>query len=183
MKLILLNGPPRSGKSTAAGIIQAGNPQRAVVSYADPLKRAVHGLRLGDVGYQMPPDAFEPIKDAPQELLCGRTWRDEYIYHAERVIKPKAGREWFAKQFIKMAQQTRADIVIAPDLGFQEELIEATRTVGVTNLQVIRLHREGCCFKDDSREYIHNRSVHSADVTNNSTVSDLRTALDRVSLF
>lgn len=183
MKLILLNGPPGSGKSAAASILQRGSPQRAIVSYASPLKRSVHGVHLGDRGYEMPADAFEAIKDEPQPLLGGRSWRQEYIRHAENVIKPVAGREWYAKHFLKAARQTRADIVIAPDLGFDVELIEAVRDVGCTNLQVIRLHRGGRDFADDIRSYIHNRSVHSADIENNGSLGDLRTALDRVSIF
>ena len=155
MKVLLLNGPPRSGKTTAAAALAEAFPGRcAVIGFSYHLKQFTHGIYLGRSGWDAPPDCFDAIKSEPQSLLGGLSWREMYIHYSERVIKPLHGDEWFGEQFVRAARQTGKDLILVPDSGFREEGARVIREVGAENVRLVRIRREGCGYAGDSRGYI-----------------------------
>jgi hypothetical protein len=154
MKTILLNGPPRSGKNTAANMLADVLTNSAIIGFSHHLKRMTHGVYFGRDGWEMDPDAFDGCKDVPQPMLSGMSWRQAYIFYSEKVIKPLHGKEWFGSQFVKAAQASGADIVVVPDSGFVQEAERTVREFGAANVRLCRLYKDGCSFAGDSRGYI-----------------------------
>jgi hypothetical protein len=171
-KLILLNGPPRSGKNTLASILQAGLTQPAeIIGISHHLKRMVHAIYLGAGGWDLDPDAFDAVKDVPQAILDGKSWRQMYIHYSENVIKPLHGKEWFGKQFMQAAR--KHPLVLVPDSGFPQEAEYAIREIGPENVLLLRLYRDGYTFAGDSRNYISlkQHGVVEHDLTNTDLVT------------
>lgn len=154
MKVILINGPPRVGKNTAANMISEVVPNCQVIGFSHHLKRMVHGIYLGRAGWDLDPDAFDNCKDTPQTMLAGMSWRKAYIFYSENVIKPLHGKEWFGEQFCRTANLSCADLVVVPDSGFVQEAERTVREFGAANVRLVRLYKDGCTFVGDSRDYI-----------------------------
>ncbi|MGI4940635.1 MAG: hypothetical protein ACRYHQ_08760 [Janthinobacterium lividum] len=154
MRVLLLNGPPRSGKNTAANIVARHSSSATVLGFSWYLKRMVHAVYLGRDGWDMDPDCFDAIKGVPQAILAGRTWRQEYIRFSEDVQKPVHGHEWFADRFMETARASGADLIVVPDSGFRGEAERVVRELGAHNVRLVRMIREGCTFAGDSRTYI-----------------------------
>jgi hypothetical protein len=178
---VLLNGPPRSGKSSSGKELQKlfnhTYPSFEVIrtGFANMLKNAVHGLyNIYDLqGKLVEYDYFEDVKDVPNNLFGGMSPRQAYIYTSERVLKKLHGQTYFGEvlishSYFKEIYMTRSStlIVIVEDSGFLSELIPIYNKYGFENTQLFRLHREGFTFKDDSRSYIYTKNiVHYEDTT------------------
>jgi hypothetical protein len=103
--IILLNGPPKSGKDTAYTLLKSGVeeylPQLrlARVAFADPIKKCVRDI-LGLDNYAE--EFLEQKKDVRicdwletrQDIMM--TLREMYIDIAETYFKPKFGKDFFA---------------------------------------------------------------------------------------
>jgi hypothetical protein len=154
-RLILLNGPPRCGKDTAANMLRmAASDPSVTIGFSYHLKRMVHGIYLGHTGWLLDPNYFDAVKNQPQEFLGGMSWRQAYIHYSESVIKPLHGKEWFGEMFVRFVRESMASIVFVPDSGFREEAERVVREYGADHVKLIRIHREGINFAGDSRSYI-----------------------------
>jgi len=173
--LILLNGPPRCGKDTAAKIIAERSVMRTFpAKFASMLKSGAQAA----LGLNPDPAAFEAVKDDPQGYLNDHTWRQVWIKHSEEYMKPLYGdsifgallgaalRDMYARDDFKGPVP---GIVTVSDSGFRgeaEELLHTT-TWGDDealfqheNVILVRLHRTGCTFEGDSRGYISLATEH-----------------------
>lgn len=169
MRIVLLNGPPRVGKNTAANLVRDTIPGGvAVIGFSHHLKRMVHGIYLGREGWDLDPDYFDAVKGQPQEILGGMSWRQAYIHYSENVIKPLHGKEWFGEMFVRAARAAGCDTILVPDSGFVEEAERCVREVDPANILLVRLHRTGCTYAGDSRSYIDlsDHLVRAIDVHN-----------------
>src|SRR3546814_20307822 len=71
-------------------------------------------------------------------------------------------------------------ILLIRDFGFQIGVDPLEEWVGVENLYMVNLFREGCDFTNDSLEYVHtNGKMHQ--VYNDSTLDHLQTEAGRIS--
>lgn len=167
-RYVLINGPKRSGKSSCAAAVQNSriNASISVIGFSYHLKRFVHGIYLGRTGFGLDPDHFDAVKEQPQELLGGMSWRKAYIHYSERVMKPLHGPRWFGEQVVRAATEEASDIVIVPDSGFRDEVDVLIDSAGANNVLLIRLHREGYGFAGDSRGYVSllDRGIETHDV-------------------
>lgn len=160
MKLILLNGPPRSGKDTAAGFILAEyGPSVAILRMSEPIKSAFAGMMLEYTQYEANSRvhaSFEENKDQQHPFLrvSYRQWQIDF---SERFMKPRYGNNIFARLFLRNIQGgwcKDADVVVVPDCGFQIEFETLLAAFGPSDISLIRLYRQGYSFAGDSREYI-----------------------------
>lgn len=158
MRFAIINAPKRSGKSTLAEMVKAAIPLHrdvAIIGFAHHLKRFVHGIYLGAEGFALPPDDFESVKEEPQAVLGGMSWRQAYIHYSERVVKPLHGKRWFGEQMLRAAKADGADFVIVPDGWFREEAEVVVEHAGAKNVLLVRLSREGYRFDEtDSRGHV-----------------------------
>jgi hypothetical protein len=193
-KILLLNGPPRSGKDAAGEeltrILNGQGISTKVFKFAHALKVATHGAffglqgLLGDsrVDFMTDPAAFEEEKDEEHELFFGLTPRQAYIALSERLFKPVFGMEFFGRV---LAQQIKndlqdgttpyIDVAIVTDSGFAAEARPLIETFGAENTGLIRITRTGTSFKGDSRGSIFLPELRDRqiDVENNSSLDDL----------
>jgi len=91
-------------------------------------------------------------KDRPLEKLRGLSPREVLIETSERIIKPYFGNRYFGERAAKNLH-TEVGTVFS-DGGFHEEIQPIAETVGLENLYIVYLVREGCSFEGDSRSYI-----------------------------
>lgn len=148
MRIIALNGPPRSGKDTAAKLL--GIP---VFKFASILKRSAHAM----YGLDVPVDFFEDRKDQRCPEFYGLTPRNIYIEVSERYFKPVHGNDFFGTVLAEALARSNHEAVAISDSGFDIELIPLIERFGENSITVVRLHRDGCSFRGDSRNYVKDR--------------------------
>lgn len=153
-KVIILNGPPRCGKDTVTQYLVSHFPDYFVdLKMAYALKKAAHsilGLHKIDVEY------YNAQKDIPQVEFFDLTPRQFYIALAENFMKPQLGQECFGYAWLRRyhAEQHNKKLAVISDCGFPSELEPLIKTFGADKLLLIRIHREGHDFRQDSRGYI-----------------------------
>lgn len=168
-RILLINGPARSGKDTLAGLLlqhQVVRPETTgVYKFATRLKEmthAAHGFPSARA------DAFEQVKDdltwGPRR---GITWRQAYIKMSEAYMKPLFGQDVFGqllREQIELAEQARDhDTALVTDSGFAPEAeVLVNRWPGA--IRLVRLVREGYDFTGDSRGYIKLAGVPMLEV-------------------
>lgn len=175
-KIILFNGPPRSGKDTIAAetaVRLPGTPH--ICKFAAPLKStAMHMYCDGNSQIFHQLDSAE-LKDEPHYRFFGKTCREVQIAISETYFKPLHGPKVFGKilsQYITSAierEQKPLNLFLVSDSGFRPEAEEIVSTHGAENVLLFRIHRDGFDFSGDSRGYItlDDLGVTAIDVNNN----------------
>lgn len=182
MRIILFNGPPRSGKDTATRLAMEILNQPAFVvgnlvytrrsyhyRFAQPLKDAIHAL-FG-VGH-IHTESYDSVKDTPSGVFFGMSAREAYIWLSEEVVKKRFGKDFFAKVAVTRIKQFDDALIVISDCGFQEEVDVLIKEFGTENVYVVRIHRNGTSFEGDSRNYVsHPKS--DILVRNNGSIEEL----------
>jgi hypothetical protein len=171
MKIVIFNGPPRSGKDTCAEFLATGMYYRSM-KLAAPLKLATHAL----YGlWPIPDNYFEKTKDDANPEFMGLSPRQAYIKVSEELVKPILGDDWWARVLVNRIKAEDTDRIVLSDCGFTQELEVLAEAFGPESLLLFRLHREGCDFSKDSRSYMYpGESIAQIDVYNNRTLADLK---------
>lgn len=178
-KLILFNGPPRSGKDTVGGHLQYHLLNKTTIDsdliyqfkFATPLKQAAN-IFLNDYSHSI--YTFEDVKDEPQPILNGGTYRELLIRISENAVKT-FGKDVFGNMaFARMRENLSNDgyselcgVHICTDSGFEEECQPLIEAFGEENTLLVRLHREGCDFSSDSRSHLDIANILTLDIHNN----------------
>lgn len=165
--IVLINGPKRSGKDTAAKWITSSFSKSVRIGFADHLKNATHAA-YGLHGISF--DHYEHTKDEPSQDFLGISPRRAYISHSESYMKPLHGKQVFSVFFARAAEKSGAAMVVVPDSGFTDEAEYQRSRVGSDNMLLIRAHRPGFGFEGDSRSYIDLPGITTYDVVNDSDV-------------
>lgn len=174
-KLIFLNGPPNSGKDTLGKALPY--PE---YSLATPLREASFALFGGD------PDSYDEDKEKPL-APTGMSRRDVMIWLSEECMKPQFGDHIFGQlmaEKLRRAEQYKRNVLslgpshdglaVLMDCGFVEETEYLVNEFGVKNCMIIHIHREGCNFDNDSRNYVKPlRGMKYLSVVNDDTVADM----------
>lgn len=171
INVIILNGPPRSGKTEIANFLNKVHDYR-IYNFADILKEAQKAF--------FPLTEYEEFKKT--ELGSEFTGRDFIIKLAEEFIKPTLNRSFFANNVCdritrNVVSGTRN--VVIGDLGFDYEyetvygrLIDLAKSLNTSiDIQVWHVVRNGTNFSNDSRTYI---DVATNVVYNNGTLENLQ---------
>jgi hypothetical protein len=180
-KIIFLNGPPYSGKDTAAKLLREINSNVARMAFADKLKEMfckAHGFATFPEG---------PEKDKPMPApYHEKSWRQGIIAFSENYMKPTFGQDILGKLLLKQIQSLDQKpygplpSVAISDLGFIDEALVLTAEYGKKNCCVVQMHRPGKTFLGDSRSYISHEEI-GADFTiflhNNGSLEFLKSEL------
>jgi hypothetical protein len=174
MKFVLLNGPPHCGKDTA---VQHLAPYITFqhLKFAAPIKRMVSAL-LGCTA-----STLEEIKDTPNRMLRFEnhatsrddTPRELLIALSEQLLKKRYGNSYFGNVLWSEAALSSSKLFLVSDCGFSEEVGRLIHSAGAKNCLLIRIHRDGTNFDNDSRSYLNIPSVKTLDIPNNLSRHDL----------
>lgn len=166
MRVLFLNGPPRSGKDTLASLVAARYPRTIVhVKLAGYLKEMASKLfpyKFDDYLW------MEKYKDQRLEGLHNRTPREVLIQLSEYFYKPLFTADFFGRMLLSRLnslQQLDFTAAVVSDSGFDDEIKPIYRSSAVTDARVVRLYRESCSFYDDSRNYLkRDEHPHRIDI-------------------
>lgn len=179
MRILLLNGAPRSGKDTAGAILCDLLDDARRYAFANQVKE----MAMGAMGVPMSwIKHFEAMKDEPSPILCGRSFRECCIQMSEGFAKPLFGDRYFGDALAADISAIAADqgdhIAIVTDSGFREEAEALVDTFGRSSVRRILISRPGTSFDHDSRSiWPPIEGVHDHYVRNDGTVDDLRKSL------
>ena len=203
LKVVVFNGPPRSAKDTAAnhlvGLInsQDGNLVAHKRNFKDQLV-SIAAKILGISAEEFltdydckTPDHVWWCKDlaslsttasmaamGEKKVYSQREW---LIHVSESVIKPSFGDQAFGRMFVNSLPEE--GIVFCGDSGFASELQPVIDHVGVENVLVVRIQREGCTFEGDSRSYLDpnmfEQDVKFIQILNNGTEDEFKSEVEK----
>lgn len=159
-RLCLFNGPPRSGKDTAVDYLQYEYSVYGI-KFARPLHLAARDTVADLVGQTRMEYYAEKAKNETIPEL-GASYRQFCIQLSEDFYKPKFGKDIFGKmaagrirEMIESYERYGAAVNFAcSDSGFATEAKPVIEEIGVKNVMLIHLYRDGCSFEGDSRNYI-----------------------------
>lgn len=194
-KIVLFNGPPSSGKDTAANLfaeIYAG--KTFAYKMALPLKEACHKM----LGLKGTLEELEPIKELPVKFLVRKefdyypsptkivnelgemTLRQFYIHVSENFMKPMFGPFIFGDLAVENINNTEKSIVTVSDSGFAQEAMPIIKEFKPENVYLVKVHRNGKTFggAGDSRGYIE-LPVKTFDLNNNGTFEEYKDLLQK----
>lgn len=166
--IILVNGPPGSGKDTA-GIYLRDEFGFHLEKFASPIRTAVCGL------FGIEDEEIERLKNTP--MLGGYTLREWMIGFSEDYVKRYGGASVFGDLLVERLKRVENENVVVTDCGFQVEVGRIVEHFGLENVHLIRLYREGHTFKGDSRSYVDLPGKPHFAIYNDRSVTDFQ---DRV---
>lgn len=149
-KVIILNGPPQSGKDDAAKHLAAQFPDthhREFKAQLFKLTMLIWGVTQETWDYLYTRDR----KEIKTHLLGGMSPREALIHTSEVVIKPNYGKRYFG---VFAAKSLNDGVTVFSDGGFQEEVTPLIEEVGAGSIMIVRLYRPGFTFEGDSRTYL-----------------------------
>ncbi len=183
LTIILVNGPPYSGKDTFAGIVK--KYYSSVAShrkFSAPLKKGLTEMfRLT----QHEVDRLEADKETPSPLLGGMSWRQAQIWLSEEVMKPRFGADILGRLLCKGVDgiDPRRRLVVVSDSGSITEAQVVRERHGDHSVHVVELHKTGCSFKGDSRSYWSDASWNRHVLHNDGTLADYEAKVLRLTRF
>ena len=182
-KLILISGPPRSGKDTATDYLVAELGAYAF-KFSAPIKAAIRAafeLHDDEVQYA------ESIKGEPSVLFYGNSYRATQISFSEDWAKPFFVQEIFGKLAARhlrnaITQDPERSLFVCSDSGFTAEAEPVIEVFGRKNVLLVRVYRTGTSFAGDSRSYIDLDGVATVSVTNDATIEGYHQSIKRIAL-
>ena len=161
-KIILLNGPPGSGKDSV------GSALKNLYKYSGPVYLEKFANPIRDAAMATFPwlneSNFEESKN--KEIFnTNTTLRHWMIDFSERLMKPCFGCQIFGKLLFERIENRAEGLFIITDSGFELEAQVLIKRLGKDNITLIRLQRENKNFSSDSRDYI-NLPCPSFDIFN-----------------
>lgn len=178
-KVIILNGPPGSGKDEGSKHLVSVLREQGVPARHCEFKERLFKLVRGVCGLTVP--EWERLytrenKEKPSSRLRGLSPRQALIYLSEDIIKPILGKDYFGKA---AAEDLTEGVNVFSDGGFVEEVRPIISKVGAKNVLIIRIHRAGHTFQGDSRKYLPDGfGPLVIDVENNGTLEEYFKALE-----
>lgn len=182
-KLILISGPPRSGKDELAKHI-ANNFPYELVKFAAPIELSLKAF------FCMDADEFRirrnALKDDPWPFVGGKTFRNVMQSFSEDWAK-QYGKDIFGRIAAKRVREAMSGGLthfVFSDCGFSEELPPVMQLFNAADIVLVKLFREGTTYVGDTRNYpIVEERFADCDIlnyTNNLSLEHLWAFADRL---
>lgn len=185
MKLILLNGPPRCGKDTAAQLLRNHYKPRYTTrweKFSRPHKEAFAAMARENIDFEFNVAHYE-LRKAETIPWLGVSYRQWQIDFSEKFMKPLYGETIFARMLLERIRNRAGEagyLCVVSDCGFQIEVDTVAAAWNPADLMVITVMRDGCTFAGDSRQYVKptNNSESLWKIAyNNRSIDDFKTEL------
>lgn len=184
--VIILNGPPGSGKDTIGkSFLQSRIGQRDYYTDIRMFKAPMFYIAAATLGMPLS-ELQEQYEDREWKEKIRPEWgnksiRDLMIAISESYVKPFFGPNYFgeaARDDLKTYPPVNTEYVhIFTDGGFPMEIEVLDKEFYV---QVVHIHREGCDFSGDSRSYVEGISRPAIRLDNNGSLDDAVAQLQRI---
>lgn len=150
--VVVLNGPPGSGKDTIAKAF-AERFVANVASFKFELYLYAHRCVKEFINFAefRMLCTHRILKDEPTDALFGFSPRQFLIHVSEKIIKPIHGNDYFGKAFVRQIADVN-NLVIVTDGGFDAE-IDVFYNHGIDHV-IVQVYRDGTSFDGDSRRYL-----------------------------
>ena len=169
--LILVSGPPRSGKNRA-GVCLAEYLRADHFALSNALKRLTH--RHYGLEESLRPQHFENSKDLPSSKFHGLSPRQAYIEFSETVLKPRHGRDYLGRIGASRVMKNRKKgvVSIVSGVGFMDEvmpLIDEAGSRWTLHLRIVNPNPESSSPSDSREELdldacgVRTVEIHSGD--------------------
>jgi hypothetical protein len=159
--LFLLNGPPRSGKDTAARLLGQllGEGTTGHWKLAEQLKvrtHAMYDLRNALTGKPYAADHYETTKDEPSADFRGLTPRAAYIAAHERYWKPVHGPRILGELLVREIERSPFNLphIVISDAGDDSQCEPLVEMVGAENTVLVHLSRPSATWNDNRRSFL-----------------------------
>ena len=175
-KLIILNGPKRSGKDTAAQAIQdyfGGPDQIEHVKLSQPLKDIVSQVTGTDFS--------DDYKDSPDHGFRSKSYRKLQIEVYNRLSEV-FGPDWLGLCLLNHLEDTDAQCVVCSD-GGRDDDIKALEHLGPSDLLIIQIIRPEHDFTNDIRHYISTKGATVRTIVNNDRDEYINNVIDLAGQF
>ena len=171
--VVLFNGPPRSGKDSACEIIMKHYPEVHYAYFKEVLYKESAKILGLDFNFWAKVCQNGDLKDLPMLIMSAgetgamMTPRDILIYLAEKVLKPKYGQDFIARETantiaeliqLQREKSNEEAVIVVPDLGFDYEIDTVRKMIPDAHVISVAIHRPGFTFEGDSRNYVKNAS-------------------------
>lgn len=172
--LVLISGPPRSGKNRTGEYLSEllGAERSDHFALSDALKRMAHA-HYG-LGEETGVFHFEDRKDESCSEFGGLTPRNAYIEYSENVLKPKFGRSHLGDIALRRVRLNRdkGRTTMLSGVGFLDEVLAIVNVIGSERTLHLKLSRPGSSNSKvaDSREAL---DLTSCGVKTVSLVNDM----------
>ena len=148
--IILLNGPPRSGKDTAVKFVQQALDNCLHMKMSQPLKSGLCSIFSFTHTEMALLEEFKDNTDFGYGNIHYRDMQIKLFQHLEEVY----GSSILGDIFVRRYGATAAKHVVVSDAGRNTEVIPILREVRVGEVGLIEVHRPSCNFDNDIREYM-----------------------------
>lgn len=153
--VLILNGPPNSGKDTIAEYLvkHHGFKQLEMKSALRKLAIQLASLQLGELSTVKckQVEFNKELKDTEKVPAFGnRTWREFLIWISETVCKPIFGHNVFARAAAQEVLQSENEFIVFSDGGFA---VERDYLATIANVYVLHV-RDGSDWGTDSRGWL-----------------------------
>lgn len=119
----------------------------------------------------MPYNRVVKANKVPCEETRRVSIREIMIYTSECLMKPTLGEDYFGVCRAKAIQD--GEIVVDDSAAFISELPPLVERVGMENILLLRIHREGQTFDGDSRSYLDSDIIdNTLDIHNNGSLQE-----------
>lgn len=171
-KIILLNGPPSSGKDTAAKHIRQWLSEKWPEVDAQGLRKPKYRVHLdrmsmpikrafaGTMGLPITPDGevlhweAQKEQEVPEFGISYRQWQIDF---SEKFLKQYDAAIFgtlLSARIERLFRNGDANLVVVPDCGFAIEIETLYSNFNPADILLIRCHRNGFTFSGDSRSYV-----------------------------
>jgi len=191
--VILLNGPPRSGKNTVFQVLD-GEFYVIELALAESVAAATHAM-FGLAEMEIEIEHMEADKDTPKQILGGISWRQAKINTGE-IMKAVYGQGFWAQTVCRKIRELDLQLkrsyknnflICVTDVGFPHEIEAFEKEIGKRSV-LLRLHRTNLDFGKnpdyeqaygrgtgkDSRNWVFSDVIPSFDLSNDGTLEDFR---------
>lgn len=165
-KIILLNGPPSSGKDTAAKHIRQmrgllyNSPFGYTRPFLDRMSLPIKRAFAGTMGLPITEDGIvEPWESKKEEIIpefgCSyRQWQIDFSESFLKLYRNEIFGQLIAARIQRRFEKGIANLIVIPDCGFKTEIDVLYATFNPNDILLIRCHRPGFIYAGDSRSYM-----------------------------